>query len=126
MTSGVISTIAGFGSGVGDGTAIIFNGLSNVAVNSNGDLFIAERYSNRIRKVSGAVDSEFSHDRYEQPFIRSTQSVCFPLMRGEAEVHIMEGTLQPPQQACRCRKEFVCLLLEMSSFPTAETMQCAG
>lgn len=55
-TDGIISTIAGTGSQgySGDGGAAInasFNRPYGVAVDSEGNIYIAERYSNRIRKV---------------------------------------------------------------------------
>jgi sugar lactone lactonase YvrE len=63
-TSGAISTIAGNGLAAysGDGGPAIFAGLNNptgVAVDSSGDVFIADERNNRIRKIdpSGTIST---------------------------------------------------------------------
>ena len=55
-----VSTIAGNGTAgfSGDGgaaTSAALNGPTDIAVNQNGDIYIADRNNNRVRKVSGAT-----------------------------------------------------------------------
>ena len=53
--AGVVSTVAGTGkAGFGDGAAAAaqFNGLRGIAVDKGGNLYIADTYNNRIRKIS--------------------------------------------------------------------------
>ncbi|QJD95233.1 hypothetical protein HH214_04750 [Mucilaginibacter robiniae] len=55
--AGVVSTIAGGsynGFADGTGTAALFNNPCGIAVDGNGNLFVADRYNNRIRKVTPA------------------------------------------------------------------------
>ncbi len=59
VSGGVITTVAGGGSSFpGDNapaTSAQLNGPQGVAVDSSGNLYIADTYNNRIRKVSGGV-----------------------------------------------------------------------
>src|ERR1035437_6563051 len=59
VSNGLITTVAGGGtSGLGDNgpaTSAQLNGPTGVAVDSAGDLYIADFYDNRIRKVSNLV-----------------------------------------------------------------------
>jgi sugar lactone lactonase YvrE len=59
-TAGIISTVAGSGSygfsgDDGPATSAQLNGPSGVAVDSVGNIFIADKYNNRIRKVSSGI-----------------------------------------------------------------------
>jgi sugar lactone lactonase YvrE len=59
-TSGIITTIAGNGSGGysgddGSATSAQLNSPAGVAVDSVGNIFIADKYNNRIRKVSSGI-----------------------------------------------------------------------
>jgi len=58
--SGIITTVAGnavqgYSGDGGLATAASFNSIQGVAVNSNGELFIADQGNYRIRKVSGGI-----------------------------------------------------------------------
>ncbi|MBZ5594857.1 MAG: hypothetical protein LAP39_21640 [Acidobacteriia bacterium] len=60
VSQGVISTVAGgsgngFGGDGGSATAALLNGPYGVAVNSSGELYIADSGTNRIRKVANGV-----------------------------------------------------------------------
>jgi len=88
--SGVVSTIAGSGatgysapSGFADGSVdtAIFNKLSGVAVGSLDNIYVADTYNNRIRKIasgvvstvagdgtSGSIDGASTSARFDLPF----------------------------------------------------------
>ncbi len=52
--SGVVSTIAGsFGSADGVGTSAGFNNISSIAVDGNGNIYVADTNNNKIRKIVG-------------------------------------------------------------------------
>ena len=77
-TSGIISTIAGGGPTLGDGGPAIsamLNNPTSVAIDGTGNIFIADRYNNRIRKVntSGIISTITSG------FITAVKIVCDPL-----------------------------------------------
>jgi uncharacterized protein (TIGR03437 family) len=58
VTSGTINTVAGGGDSTADtgpATGAFLNGAAGVAVDSAGNLYIAEARANRIRKVSGGT-----------------------------------------------------------------------
>jgi len=58
--AGVVSTIAGFplsyGFADGNGSTARFNGTHGIAVDSAGNLYVADAYNNRIRKITPAGD----------------------------------------------------------------------
>jgi DNA-binding beta-propeller fold protein YncE len=55
-TGGVVSTFAGGGSGSpsinGTGTAAKFDNPTGIAVDSNGNVYVADAYDNMIRKIN--------------------------------------------------------------------------
>ena len=58
VTNGIITTVAGGGTSPGDNipaTSALLNYTAGVAVDGNGNLYIADSSSNRIRKVSNGV-----------------------------------------------------------------------
>jgi sugar lactone lactonase YvrE len=65
VSGGVITTVAGNGTGGDGGQAIsaALNGPIGVAVDASGNLYIADQGSNRIRKVSGGVITIRHHDQ---------------------------------------------------------------
>ena len=65
VSSGIITTIAGDGTQnySGDGgaaTAAKLNQPNGVAIDASGNVFIADRYNNRIRKVTGGIISTYA------------------------------------------------------------------
>jgi hypothetical protein len=58
LTTGIITTYAGGGSVLGDGGPAIaarFQDIGDIAVNAAGDVYVADRIDNRIRKVALAT-----------------------------------------------------------------------
>ncbi len=55
--AGVVSTFAGAGPGFGDGSSSVarFSNPTGVAVNTNGDVYVADVFNHKIRKISGGV-----------------------------------------------------------------------
>jgi serine/threonine-protein kinase len=56
--TGVVITLAGsgsVGSANGMGIAASFNGPSGVAIDGSGNLYVADTYNNRIRKITGIL-----------------------------------------------------------------------
>jgi len=65
VSIGVITTVAGGGSSLGDGgpaTSAQLNGPSGIAVDAAGNLYIADTYNNRIRKVANGVITTVAGD----------------------------------------------------------------
>jgi uncharacterized protein (TIGR03437 family) len=63
VSGGRINTVAGGGATLGDGgpaTSALLSGPSGVAVDSAGNLYIADTYNNRVRKVSGGTITTFA------------------------------------------------------------------
>ena len=58
VTNGIIDTVAGGGSNIGDGGPALSGQLNEpygVALDAAGDLYIADNFNNRVRKVSNGV-----------------------------------------------------------------------
>jgi sugar lactone lactonase YvrE len=58
VAHGTITTVAGGGSGSGDGglaTSVGLGGPTGVAVDSSGNLYFSEQWNNRVRRVSGGI-----------------------------------------------------------------------
>ncbi len=94
-SSGIIYTIAGGGSSLGDGgpaTAAKLNLASSVKFDASGNMFIADEYNNRIRKVTGVTTGITQSLNTPQLSIypNPAQNVIYVQLQGGAKADLVE------------------------------------